>query len=698
MKRFIFSVFAIISSLYSFTQTCSINAVDLGGGFFNFNVSTSISNPVIYWDFGDGGNGFQNNINYGYSGGAYEVQVTVSDSDYTVSCSALDTVIVPGSCGFHSLNLGLEVNFSSNDLYPDSVFWDFGDGNTSDQEWVSHEYASSGTYTICMTQYNTNSGGVTSCTICDTITVDTFVNCGASLEIENTYERTYEFNVNYSGTIDSILWLFGDGSATWYALNPSYTYYSDGTYYPSAIIYENGNQCLAQDTLVVDSNVNSCYFYSETYGLTATFDPLYINDEIIAWDYGDGNTDTTDFFGGSNNTYAAAGVYNVCMTLIDTVLGTTCTYCDSVRVDTFVNCGAVIDAQFVGGSSYQFDLIYSGTIDSVLWILSNSSGDFLEGSFLASPIFSLPIGDDYSVDAIIWESSNQCLASDTVYLDSSGYPCVADFISVEMGLTAFFVDISYGITAGTVSYLWDFGDGSSSTLQYPNHTYASTGIYNVCLTISDTSGCSDQKCISVDVDSVFNGGGPCQASFVPTQSSPFDLFLVNLSNGTNLSFNWDFGDGGTSSQAYPTYVYATTGEYNVCLTVSEPGGCSSTFCDSVKIDSLGNLYKNSSEVSITVISLNDLTLSANDKNMVDPQQINLFPNPADGKFNISYQGTAKMSTIRIIDMAGKQINQDACLFNQGVMELDVSAYSAGLYTVLLMFEDGNVVQKILSKK
>ena len=89
--------------------------------------------------------------------------------------------------------------------------------------------------------------------------------------------------------------------------------------------------------------------------------------------------------------------------------------------------------------------------------------------------------------------------------------CTADFTYVQNGPTTYFTDLSF-ITQGwstnySVSYLWDFGDGNTSTLQNPFHTY-SNGLYTPCLTVTYFDSVIMNFCTSIYCDSILIGNGP----------------------------------------------------------------------------------------------------------------------------------------------------------------------------------------------
>lgn len=147
----------------------------------------------------------------------------------------------------------------------------------------------------------------------------------------------------------------------------------------------------------------------------------------------------------------------------------------------------------------------------------------------------------------------------------------ASFASAQpaAGLIQF---IDYSTAAN--NWYWDFGDGTSSTIQQPSHTYTIGGTYTVCLTVTNECG-TDIQCQDIYVE-----GCEFSASFtyqvddysVAFSSSPFNI----------TSWEWDFGDGHTSDEVNPTHIYELAGIYDVCLTVS--GECGSeTYCESITI-------------------------------------------------------------------------------------------------------------------
>jgi PKD repeat protein len=124
-------------------------------------------------------------------------------------------------------------------------------------------------------------------------------------------------------------------------------------------------------------------------------------------------------------------------------------------------------------------------------------------------------------------------------------------------------------TGSDLTFLWDFGDGNSSTAANPTHTYSAAASYTVTLTATNNLG-SDVFTATVDILE-----SP-QASF--DVNSPLLLgetaVFTNTSTGSDLSFTWNFGDGLTSTQPSPSHTYALTGTYTVTLTAVNAVGTS----------------------------------------------------------------------------------------------------------------------------
>jgi gliding motility-associated-like protein len=132
-------------------------------------------------------------------------------------------------------------------------------------------------------------------------------------------------------------------------------------------------------------------------------------------------------------------------------------------------------------------------------------------------------------------------------------------------------------------YRWDFGDGATSTLaQPPAHNYAAPGIYNVTMVIEDNSGCiSDTMKQEVVI-----GTYPLPDFSTPVLCTDRSLQFTDATYvkvGTLTKWEWDLGNGQSSTIQNPGTTYNTTGDYTVHLSVSTKEGCSASMQKTVSV-------------------------------------------------------------------------------------------------------------------
>ncbi|MFM9008783.1 MAG: PKD domain-containing protein, partial [Bacteroidota bacterium] len=141
--------------------------------------------------------------------------------------------------------------------------------------------------------------------------------------------------------------------------------------------------------------------------------------------------------------------------------------------------------------------------------------------------------------------------------------------------TVYFNDNSVINGGSAVSWSWDLGDGNISFAQNPTHVYNTPGAYNIVLTVTSNMGCTSTMSDSLNIypmpQALFSSVPACQGSPL----SFTDLSTVGF--GNIVVWNWDFGDGTTSTQQHPQHVYSAPGNYLVTLQVMTPGNCSGTF-------------------------------------------------------------------------------------------------------------------------
>ncbi|WP_052292252.1 PKD domain-containing protein [Methanosphaerula palustris] len=122
-------------------------------------------------------------------------------------------------------------------------------------------------------------------------------------------------------------------------------------------------------------------------------------------------------------------------------------------------------------------------------------------------------------------------------------------------------------TGSPTAWKWDFGDNTTSTEQSPTHIYNQTGAFNVALTASNDQAsdtCTQYRCVIVNTVPAANFTANATAG-----RTPFTVQFTDQSTGAT-GYQWQFGDGTTSTEQNPVHTYTTPGSYSVMLTVSEP--------------------------------------------------------------------------------------------------------------------------------
>jgi len=132
--------------------------------------------------------------------------------------------------------------------------------------------------------------------------------------------------------------------------------------------------------------------------------------------------------------------------------------------------------------------------------------------------------------------------------------------------------------ASIQSQTWNFGNGISGFGSSTSHLYGQTGVYNYTYTVVSNHGCSTMANGTVNVfanpTALFTANNDCEGSSV---------IFNNLSSANAVTFDWNFGDGNTSTIQTPTHVYASSGQYNPTLLVTTANGCTATYGVSLSI-------------------------------------------------------------------------------------------------------------------
>jgi uncharacterized repeat protein (TIGR03803 family) len=164
----------------------------------------------------------------------------------------------------------------------------------------------------------------------------------------------------------------------------------------------------------------------------------------------------------------------------------------------------------------------------------------------------------------------------------------------------------------------------------------------------------------------------------------FSLFVDSVTAATAVSYKWDFGDGTTSTLAYPSHVYTVDSIYNVCMKIFTAAGDSCTYCHIIGMDSLGNIIRTSGFI-LNVINPNLITSLSISSNL---DNITIYPNPNNGIFNISISTPIKNASIEVYSSLGALVHKQKILNQESMIEL--VNQPKGLYFVKIV-SDNNII-------
>jgi gliding motility-associated-like protein len=295
-----------------------------------------------------------------------------------------------------------------------------------------------------------------------------------------------------------------------------------------------------------------------------------------------------------SHTYSAVGTYLVMLVSVDP---TSC----NLRDSSFIH---ITVSQFSTSLDFNFTKLlpctsyaYSFTNTSLAPqgpAFSNSTfiWDFGDGSplvtatgFTPNPVtHTFPGPGTYNVKLKLADD-RYCDSPDSLIIPLGvGSLVTAAFATPAPGCSPFIASFKNNSTGGQ-TWLWDFGDGNTSTDFEPSHVYTTPGIYSVRLIAYNPNTCNGSDTSNFLTVTVLPSAIPdfSISPLTPQDNVPFTF--TNLSSPDAVKFRWRFGDGDsliTTSRAPVLHQYNTTGTYNVCLTAFSSIGCDSTTCKTVK--------------------------------------------------------------------------------------------------------------------
>jgi gliding motility-associated-like protein len=586
--------------IYPVSPACGCGCVPL---LVNFGSSLQTTYPAAAtypspatnytWNFGDGSPTVSGASvtapNHTFTAvGIFTVICTVTTAN---GCTRQDTTIVatgnppvvtftasPTHVCFHK-----PVNFVATVVTGpvDQYAWDWGDGASQIDSFptTSHVFINPGTFHVTLVgMYHGCAGPPYTWT--DSIIVDSPKAMIASAYHCDPYTRVTFDDVSLGN--DAPLWFFGDGFTST-SDTPNHTYATPGIYTVRLTTYNINSGC--RDTAFLSVNTippvphifasDTAVCSGDTVHFTRT-----ITGSVAMQNFWDVNgvpldIDTNAAF---NYWFPTPGVFTIRYRMRD----------EHGCFDTAQKVNWIIAAHPVAnftaapviGCAPLIVTFTDASTDVAGATITNYKWNFGDASPTSIAVVTTPVtshiytaAGTYDVKEIVTDNIG-CKDSSTrpamitvwrphaSFLANTTYPCI--------GNTVHFTNLSTGI----VGSYWMFGDGGTSTGASPDHVYTTAGSYTVKLVVTDVNGCTD----TASYPGYINVTQP-DANFHMDDSvsicPPLSVHFINTTTG-GTSYNWNFGDGGSSISISPSDLYIASGIYTVTLVATNTYGCKDT--------------------------------------------------------------------------------------------------------------------------
>lgn len=534
------------------------------------------------WYFGDGDSSSTSNPYHIYNAsGSYNVTLISNTNNGCSNSHSASINITPlPQISFSALNTSgcgsLNVNFSNGSTNATSYIWSFGDGTFSTSIVPQHLYNAAGNYTVILTA---NNGA---CSNADTIQqmISVYPVPAANFTAATSCQGDTTFFTNTTNnngaTITSWKWYFGDGDSS-LALNPNHIYSTSGTYAVTLVSYTSDG-CLATHTSTINITAGPqiTFSASATSGcgsLNVIFTNNTLNGGSYTWSFGDGT-----FSSAVNplHLYSNPGSYTVTL-----ASSGTCSGIDSIVNYINVTSGptAIIAANNAcanSGINLQNNTI-NGNGSNWLWDFGNG-----DTSTALAPGYIYSTAGNYTI-TLIAGAGTSCADTTTTSVTIFALPSVNFIASQTHGCNQATVNFTDQSSPGII-YSWFFGDGDTSALQNPSHTFNGAGIYTVGLTVTDSNGCVYSRS---KINLITIGTTPAisiTASDTALCTNDCIAYNSTVNPSGSYTYNWNFAGANTnnSNQASPSGIcYGTPGNFVSSLTVSDANCTTSVNLSSV---------------------------------------------------------------------------------------------------------------------
>lgn len=533
------------------------------------NVSTMIPTISSVWDFGNWNtsNASSTSILYPNSNGSYVISLNAVDTNHCstyVAKSFSVSVNNPISANTRRACAGDTISFSVGNMNYASYDWSFGDGSTSNVKNATHVYTDSLSFQVTLVATDINNCPTTFNMIYLIQIFDPKPSFTYTPPVSNCQYVYVQFT-NKSTNSDAWSWSFGDGGIS-SVKDPQHTYFSLGYHDVTLTAYKDiCSKSITIPNLVYVADLIPDFSYTYTGNCiptVATFTNLSTDAVKWQWDFGDGDSST---------------LQNPVHTYLKPPSGPI-----TLKVTDVNQCSKSISKPSFNGTLSYFILNDSSGCNPFTTTFIDSSSNAISwawdfgDSFTSNqknPSHTYTVDGIYSIQLVV-QSSSGCY--DTLKVDSliavgtATANFAADSTSGCVPLIVNFTDQSQS----TNNWIWDFGDGSNSSLQNPSHVYSAPGIYTVMLISKNQFGCAD-TIVKTQFITV-RGSIPYFNVSTHFGCAPLAIAFTDSSQGA-IGWNWNFGDGTTDNSINPVHIYPDSGSYTVSLYTIDSTGCSTIY-------------------------------------------------------------------------------------------------------------------------
>ena len=570
------------------------------------------------WLFGDGGTSTLQNPTHTYTvQGTYTVKLIITTSTGCRDTLTLNSAVQVGSTPVANFSATPNpvcarqpVQFTDLSVPADEWHWDFGDGGTSILQNPIHNFNDTGYFDITLIAYNNGCP--------DTVVFNNYIYVKPPIaRIVVTPDCLNRLRFQFTDLSIGALtweWDFGDGSPFDNTQNPVHIYPTLGTYAVRLVVTNAG---------CADTTIVPVYALDERANFTAdqnilckiatvNFSPTgFTTANIVSytWDFGDGNTATVTT-PTTSHTYTNSGTFTVTLTITD-LNGCTSTFVrpNYIRVNGPLANFSAANVSGCTGLVTTFTNLSTtdGQNNIVNWqwhfgdgVIQDFTGPPFQHTYTSVGVFSVKL--------VITDASG-CKDSLTLANLVTATDPVPDFVVDTLTCPGAVLTFTNTTAPTGLTAAWDFGDGNTSGLTSPTHSYAATGLYTVKLKVQDGFGCSDSL-TRINYIRVALPQPAFTVSDSVTSCTPLEVQFTNTSTFFSSVF-WDFGTGqGVSTLNNPIHYFSTPGVYPIKLVVTSPGGCKDSVIKTIRVyDTAGSRlnYTPTGGCKPLTINMNTLT-------------------------------------------------------------------------------------------